>query len=190
MNEQVRLDLLGGAEREFLMGAVHGIARLEGNHAPPPQTGKLGTQFGWSQPQTFEVIVRRRLRAFDSATHVPRVALVQQVIGAGMDITRAIEDRLGFGLAVGLPHVFDVQNRQHHAFGIAQRNFAAARLEGPGEVISDIQGDRDGPQNATGRTHVVAHTLVIRARHEATQRREATAHQQFKIAELPRSQVP
>ena len=107
-----------------------------------------------------------------------------------MDVTRAIEDRLGFGLAVGLPHVFDVQNRQHHAFGIAQRNFAAARLEGLGEVVSDIQGDGHGPQNATGQTHVVAHTLVIRARQEATQWREATAHQQFKIAELTRRQVP
>src|SRR5712692_9026482 len=99
MNEQVGLDLPGRAERELLVGAVHWIARLEGNHAWPGQARELGTQLGWSKPQGAEVVMRRRLRAFDAASHVPGIALVQQVIGAGMDVTGAIEHGLGFGLA-------------------------------------------------------------------------------------------
>ena len=49
MNQQVGLDLLGGAESQFDVGAVHGVASLEGDHAAPAHAGKLGTNFGRSQ---------------------------------------------------------------------------------------------------------------------------------------------
>ena len=42
MNQQVGFDLFGGAKGQFDVGAVHGIARLEGNYAAPTQAGKLG----------------------------------------------------------------------------------------------------------------------------------------------------
>ena len=45
-----------------------------------------------------------------------------------MGFASAVEYRLGFRRAVGLPYILDVEHCQHDAFGIAQRNLAAARL--------------------------------------------------------------
>ena len=61
MNQQVGLDLLGGAERELNVGAVHGIASLEGDHTAPAHAGKLGTHFGRSQTPVTKIIVGRNL---------------------------------------------------------------------------------------------------------------------------------
>ena len=62
MDQQVGLDLLGGAEGEFHVRAVHGIAGLEGDHTPPAQAGKFGAQFGRSQTQSAKIVVRRDLQ--------------------------------------------------------------------------------------------------------------------------------
>ena len=43
------------------------------------------------------------------------------------------EDGLAFGLAVGLPDLFDVEDGEHDAFGIAQGD-RAARLTVVGEA--------------------------------------------------------
>jgi hypothetical protein len=46
-----------------------------------------------------------------------------------MGLAGAVEHRLGFGVAVGLPDILDMQHRQHDAFRIAQRDLAAAWLQ-------------------------------------------------------------
>ena len=51
MNEEIGFDLLGGAEGEFHVRAVHRVAGLEGDDAAPAQAGKFGAQFGGSQAQ-------------------------------------------------------------------------------------------------------------------------------------------
>ena len=61
MNEQIRLHLLGGAEREFDVSAVHGIAGLKCDYAAPSQAGKFGAQLSRSEAQAAEVVMRRRL---------------------------------------------------------------------------------------------------------------------------------
>ncbi len=45
MDQEVRFDLLGRAEGEFHVGAVHRIAGLEGHHTAPSKTGKFSAQF-------------------------------------------------------------------------------------------------------------------------------------------------
>src|SRR5207244_13364571 len=57
MDQQIRLYLLGGAESQFHMGAVHGIAGLKGYYATPAQAGKLGAKFRRSKTQCAEVVV-------------------------------------------------------------------------------------------------------------------------------------
>jgi hypothetical protein len=101
-----------------------------------------------------------------------------------------LEDGSGFSLPVGLPSVFHVQHGEHDAFGITQRDLAAAGLERLGQFFVNVERDRHGPQEATGQPHVVAYAFVIRAGHESAQRRETAAHQQFKIADLAGGQVP
>ncbi len=59
MNQQAGLDLLGGAECELDVSAVHGIASLEGDHTPPADAGKLGPHLGRSQAQVTKIVVRR-----------------------------------------------------------------------------------------------------------------------------------
>ena len=190
MNQQVRFDLLGCAEREFHVGAVHGIACLEGNYSAPSETGELSAQFRRREAQRTEVIVGRALQALDAPAYVPRVRLVHGVVGAGMGFAGAVEHCFGFGCPVGLPDFLNVQHGQHHALGVAQRDFADASRELLGKFFSDIERDRHRPENSTGQPHVMADAFVIGFGHKAVQRRKASAHQQFEIANLTGSEVP
>ena len=145
MNQEAGFHLLGGAEGKFLVGAVHGIARLEGDDASPSQAGELGAEFGWSQAQRTEIIVRGSLSALDASAHIPGIRLVDRVIRARMGFAGAVEYRLGLGLPVGLPDVLDMQHCQHYSLGIAQGDFAAARLQRLGELFAHVERDRHGP---------------------------------------------
>ena len=127
MNQEVGFNLLGRAESEFHVGAVHRVARLEGNHAAPSETSELSPQFRRRMAQRTEIIVRGSLQAFDAPADVPRIRLVHRVVSAGMCLAGAIKHRFGFGSSIGLPDFLYVQHGQHDALGIAQRNFAAAR---------------------------------------------------------------
>ena len=100
------------------------------------------------------------------------------------------EYRLRFGLAVRLPDCFDVQNREHHAFGIAQCNLAAARGQRFCKFFFNVQRDGHRPKNSAAEAHVVADALVIGWGHESSQGRESSAHEQFEIANLARGQIP
>ena len=101
-----------------------------------------------------------------------------------------LKTAFGFGRAVGLPDFFDVQHREHHAFGIAQRNFAAAGRQLLGKFFGHIERDRHRPENSAGQAHVVTDAFVVGFRHKAAQRREASAHEQFQIANLAGGKVP
>ena len=190
MDQQIRLDLLGGAHGQFDVRPMHGIARLEGHDFGPAHAAELGAQVGGSEAQRAEIIMRRSLYLFHLSAHVPGIRFVDGVIGARMRGAGGTENRLGFGFAIRLPHIFNAEHGEHHPFGIAQCDLAAARRQFLGEVFAHIERDRHGPQGAVCQTHVVADALVIGAVHEATQRRETAAHQQFQIAKLARGQVP
>ena len=112
--------------------------------------------------------------------------LIEQIVDARVRIARGLEYRFGLRFLVRLPDFFNVQNGEHHALSIAQRNRAASRLQRLGEVFGYVQRDRHRPQHTICQAHVVAHAFVIGARHESAQRREAAAHQQLQIANLPR----
>jgi hypothetical protein len=92
MNQQVRLNLLGRAKRQFHMRPVHGIPGLKGNHSAPSKPRKLGAQLPRSEPEGMEIVMRRFLRAFQTASHIPGVALVQQVIHSRMGGAGALEN--------------------------------------------------------------------------------------------------
>ena len=62
-----------------------------------------------------------------------------------MRLAGGSEDTLGFRRVIGLPHIFDVQDGEHHAFAIAQRHFAAARLQRLGELLRDVERDGHRP---------------------------------------------
>ena len=172
------------------MGAMHGIAGLECNHAPPAQARKFRAQLRGRQAQGTKIVMGGRLQAFQSATHVPGIRLVDSIVCPGMRLAGSSEYALGFRLPIGLPDIFDVQHRQHHAFAIAQSDLAAARLQFLGELFGHIERDGHRPDHATLQAHVVTDAFVIRTIHEAAQGRESAAQQQFDITNLSRRQVP
>ncbi len=169
INQQVGFNLFGGAEGQFHVGAMHRVAGLKGHQSPPSQTCELGTQFRRSKPQRAEVVVRRHLQTFQSPTHVPGIGLVHRIIGAGVSRAGAVEYGFGFRGAVGLPNVFYREHRQHHAFGIAQGDLAAAGFQGLGKGFGDVERDGHGPEHAAFQPHVVAYAFVVGPRHESMQ---------------------
>ena len=110
MNQQVRLNLLGGAHGELDVSAMHGIARLEGHDGGPPQAAEFGAQVGGGKPQRAEIIVRRILYSFNFSAYVPGIRFVDGVIGSRMRRAGGTKNQLGFGFAVRLPDIFDAQD--------------------------------------------------------------------------------
>ena len=100
------------------------------------------------------------------------------------------EDGFAFGLAIGLPDVFDVEDGEHDAFGIAQGDLGAARLELLGEFLGDVERDRHRPENAVGQSHLAADAFVVGFVHEAGERREAAVAEHLEVADLARREVP
>ena len=63
MNEQIGLGLLNGAQGQFLMGAVHRVASLEGDYPSPAQLDKAVAQFARRVAPLWEIVMRGRLDA-------------------------------------------------------------------------------------------------------------------------------
>ena len=190
MDEEAGFDLFRGAEGELDVGAVHRVARLEGDDAAPALAGELGAQLGGSEAEGLEVVMARELQAFETAADVPRVALVHQVGDAGMRVARAVEDGFSFGLAIGLPDVLDMQDGDHDAFAVAQGDLAAAGLEGFGKGFGNVERDRHRPEEAAGQFHVAANAFVIGFVHEAGEGREPAVQEHLEVADLARGEIP
>ncbi len=176
MNEKIGFDLLGGAHGEFDMGAVHRIAGLEGDDARPSQTAEFSAQFGGRKTQGAKIIMRGWLDSLDGAAHIPRVRLVDGVVGAGMSSAGRIKNLLGFFGAIRLPDIANVKHGNHNAFAIAKRDFARAGCQLLGEFFGHVERDGHGPERAVGEPHVLADAFIIFAVHEAAQRRESAIH--------------
>ncbi len=107
-----------------------------------------------------------------------------------MSLAGAIKYCLSFGGPVGLPDFLHVQYGEHDALGIAQCDFAAAGREFLGKFFSDIERDRHRPEDSAGQAHIVTNAFVIGFGHKTAQGREASAHEQFEIANLTCGKVP
>ena len=170
MDKEAGFDLFCGAESEFDVGAVHRVAGLEGDDAAPALVRKIGTELGGCLAQRLEVVMARELEAFEAAADVPGIASVHQIRNAGMGDARAVENGFSFGLTIGLPDVFNVQNGDHDALGIAQGDLGAAGVQGLGEGFRNIEGDRHRPKKAAAQSHIAADAFVIGPVHETGER--------------------
>src|SRR6516164_8543482 len=112
----------------------------------------------------------RQLQTFHTTTHVPGVSSIEKIIDAGMDTARRPQNSLCFELSVRLPDILDIQDRQHYAFGIAERNFAASGIKRFGKRLGHIERDRYWPERAAAQFHLVAYAVVIPPIHKAAQR--------------------
>ena len=63
-------------------------------------------------------------------------------------------------LAIRFPDVFDVDDGEHDAFGIAEGDVVAL-LELLGELLGDVERDRHRPERAVGESHLVADGFVV-----------------------------
>ena len=169
---------------------MHRIPGLESNDSTPAEISEVGAQLSRSEAETLEIVMAGKLEPFQSAADIPGIASIHQVSDAGVGNARAFENRFAFSLPIGLPDILDMKNGDHHAFGIAQSDLAAAGFERFGEGFSDVERNGHRPEEAAGQFHVAANTLVFGLIHEPGQRREAAIEEHFKVADLPRSQIP
>ena len=76
MNQKIGLNLFCGSQGQLLMGPMHRVPCLEGDHSTPTEPDEFRSQLGRSQTQGAEIIMRRQLDAFQTTADVPRVCLV------------------------------------------------------------------------------------------------------------------
>ena len=80
MNQQVGLDFAGGAQREFLVRAVHRVAGLERDDLAPAELLEALANFGGRVAQVLEIVVRRLLNSGELAANVNRITDALQVV--------------------------------------------------------------------------------------------------------------
>ena len=189
VDQQVRHRLAGGAEGQFLMRAVQRVAGLEGDDLLPAKLAEIGAQLVRRVAAGLEVVMHRLLDAGDRTAQIDRARGVVQVIHRRMGQIVGAEDLFGLARLVRHPFVGDRQDRQDHPFLIAQRD-VLPRRDAFGEFLVHVERDRHRPERAIGQTHVVDDALVIGFAQEALEREETAVHQQLKVADLTRRQVP
>ncbi|OIQ66300.1 hypothetical protein GALL_521330 [mine drainage metagenome] len=183
VDQQVGLRLTRGAERQFLVGAVQRVARLERDDATPAELAEIGAQLVGRVAAAFEVIVHGLLDAGDRAAKVNLACGVVQVVHRRMGDVIGTKHFVRLKILVGHPFVADRQDGKDDAFGIAQRD-VLTRLDAFGECLGHIKGDRHWPDLARGEVHVIDDRVVVRLGQETLQRVEATVHQKLKVADL------
>src|SRR5215472_1953671 len=105
--------------------------------------------------------MRGWLNTFQPSAHVPRVRMVNRIVGAGMSFACTVENSLRFSRSVRLPYFLYVQNGEHDAFGVAQRDLASARRQFLGELLRHVESDRHRPKHSARQMHVVANAFVV-----------------------------
>src|SRR5439155_87167 len=58
-----------------------------------------------------------------------------------MDGAGRAKNRRGFNLTVRLPHVFYIQDGEHHSLSITQRNLAVVRLQGVHKALANVESE-------------------------------------------------
>ena len=82
-----------------------------------------------------------------------------------------------------------MEDGEHDAFGIAKRQ-GVSRRERFGELLRDVERDRNRPQQAGRKPHRAADAVVVGVRHEAAERRKGAGREHLEIAQLSRRQIP
>ena len=103
VDQKICLGDLGGALGQFLVRAVHRIARLERHHALPAPALEFGAQVLRVVAQLGEVILHRAGDADEGPAEVDGVRLVEQIVDAGVGLVGGAEHRLRLTATIGLP---------------------------------------------------------------------------------------
>ena len=178
VDQQVRLRFTRGAEGQFLVRAVQGVAGLEGHNLAPAHLAKIGTQLVRRVATRLEIIVDGLLDASHRAAQIDVARGVVQIVHRRMRAVIRAKDFLCLAGLVWNPAVGDGHDRQNHAFLIAQRN-VLPDLEPFGKLLGHIKVDRHRPQRPICQTHVFDNTVIVFFGQETLKRVEATVHQQL-----------
>jgi hypothetical protein len=189
VDEEVGLDLLGRPQGDLLVGPVHRVAGLEGDHLRPPQLVELRPDLGRCLAQGPEVVVQGQLGALQPAGQVHRVGAVQQVPDAGVLRVGGAEHSLGLGVPVGPVELGHVDGGEDHALGVAQHDRRPGGDTG-GELLGHVQRDGHGPQGPVGQAHLVADRPVVGLTEEPRQGREGPVEEELEVAGLAGGEVP
>ena len=137
MDEQVRLDLTRGAQRQLLVGAVDWVAGLESHDLAPAELAKARPELRRRVAQVLEVVVHRRLDAAQATAHVDRVRDVVQVMHRRVLLVGCAEHARSFRGLVGRPDVADLERRYDHALEIPESDVVAG-LDAGSELLADV----------------------------------------------------
>ena len=159
VDQQVGLGFFGGAERQFLMGAVQWVACLERNNFAPAHFAEIGAQLIWCVAASAEIIVYWLLDACDRTTKVDVACCVVQVVHGRVRAIVSTENHFGFTGFVWHPLVGDRHGRQNHAFLVAQGDVLADfKVAAKSSETSSVIGiGHSAPLQA----HVVDDTVII-----------------------------
>ena len=96
-----------------------------------PSSEKRARRCAGRQPQRLVVVVVGRGEHLELAGHVDRVGLVQQVGDAGVGLVGGAEHELGLVVPVGAVELGDMDDGQHHALRVPQRQARHLRRARP-----------------------------------------------------------
>jgi hypothetical protein len=112
------------------------------------------------------------LNALQPPSYIPRVSPLKHVLNPGVNRVGGSVHRLHLRHSIRPPNLIHMQGGQHDAFGITQSE-RLAWADGLGEILSNIQYNRNRPQEAVLEALVATHTLIVGTGHKSPKWRKA-----------------
>ena len=155
VDEHVGLAGAGGAHRQLAVGAVHGVAGLEGDDLGPAELLEVGAQLGGGVAQGDVVVVVETVDGVDAAAQVDVVGGVVQVAHRRVLVVAA-KDEARLAVLVGPVDVVERQDSQVAVVAeVAQRDAGAG---GEAQVVDGLLGhveaDGHGEEVAVGEAQI------------------------------------
>jgi hypothetical protein len=119
VDQQVRLLIERGPQRQFLVSPVHRVTRLEGHDLAPSELAELLAQLGRTVAKVLEIVMGGSLDPTQLAADINRVGDVVEVVNGGVGLVGRAVHALRFRLLVRRPDIADFQRGDNDALEIA-----------------------------------------------------------------------
>ena len=171
VDEHIGLPLASSADCELAVGAVHGVAGLESDHARPAELVEVQTELSGGIAQADVVVVHEAVDSLEFAADVVVACNVEQVLDRRV-VSVAAKDLLGLLFLVRLVHVVHGHDGEIAVIARVTEGDTCSCFDPclVDLVFLEIKTDGHGEEVAVRESVVLDDAIVILLVHEAFQR--------------------
>lgn len=185
VDEDVGVVRAGSADRQFTVGAVHGVAGLEGDDPAPAELVEVCAQLSGGVPQVDKVVVLQAVDSLELTADVELTSRVEEVVD-GRVLGVAAKDLLGLELLVRAVDILNCEDGQVAVVTEVAQSDAGTGLDTilVNGLLRQVEGYGHAEEGTVDQTVLLDDAIVVLLSHEALQRGKATSDDQLQITKL------